>query len=159
VPERDRTADLKPARRDDRTAPAPRAIAQRHGARTDREICRGGIQTGPASTETAREMFSGSSAHPPRRIVRDVNANAILRLLVANNVLLIATLPPDGRRLLRQGGFETRPPHEPRSIHDIGPCLLLCIRPLMALRRCAPRSRRHGSYQRCCGPKVVLASG
>ena len=33
----------------------------------------------------------------------------IQRFLVANNVLAIATLPPDGRRLLRQGGFETRP--------------------------------------------------
>jgi hypothetical protein len=33
----------------------------------------------------------------------------IQRLLVANNVLVIATLPPYGRRLLRQGGFETRP--------------------------------------------------
>jgi hypothetical protein len=45
----------------------------------------------------------------PRRIVRDVSAKAIQRLPVANNVLVIATLPPDWRRLLRQVGFETRP--------------------------------------------------
>jgi hypothetical protein len=45
----------------------------------------------------------------PSRRIRNVSANAIQRFLVANDVLAIATLPPDGPRLLRQGGFETRP--------------------------------------------------
>jgi hypothetical protein len=128
VPERDRTADLTPARRDDRTAPAPTAIAPRHGAPTDRE--QGRVSNPPCCGRNRRSRDGLRVMRPPRRIVSDVSANAIQRLLVANNVLAIATPPRMGVVCCARAGLKLALP-KPRSIHDIGPCLLLCIRPLM----------------------------
>src|SRR5437870_450822 len=55
-------------------------------------LCRGGFQTRPASADTAREIFSGSSA-------------TALDYSRCKHECDLAR----GPRLLRQGGFETRP--------------------------------------------------
>src|SRR5260370_37959463 len=63
--------------------------------------CRGGFQTRPLSAETGREILSGLSAH-----------RAGLFATTPPSFLTISAQPP-GPRLLREGGFETRPYKRP----------------------------------------------
>ena len=62
--------------------------------RTNRETCRGGFQTRPCFGRR-RSPNIVRVIRPPRRIIRDVIANAIQCFLVANDVLVAAALPHD----------------------------------------------------------------